>query len=183
MHSVGAAAISAAGIALLSAYGVGAQQTETVWASVAYLYHGDRTPLLGKTPPALTPLGAQQMYAQGSAFRARYLKSDEPLTSEEFLITTKAPIFDIEEHAIDNTMLTVVTNQDQYVTASALAFLQALYPPSNQTFADNAGGIEAALLADGSITDFPLRGYQYPNIESLSVLDPNSIWLVVSVWS
>lgn len=167
----------AAFLAALLSSGASAQTaaTETVWASVAYVFYGETTPdQIGSR--ALTPLGSQQLYAQGGAFRARYLTANVSLSQEQNLITTKAPIWGIEDNAIDNNMLKIVTNQDPWVTASALAFTQALYPPSNQTYTESSGGVSMAILSDGSYADYPLKGYQYPNIESLSILDPNAIW-------
>ena len=63
---------TAAALALLATGG----SAETIWSSVAYIMHGDRTPILGYPTEALTPLGAQQLYNQGMAFRARYLSNN-----------------------------------------------------------------------------------------------------------
>lgn len=148
---------------------------EEVWSVVSYLYHGEHTPLNGSNSASLTPLGAQQMYSQGKKFRSRYL-SDSTADAEQSDTTTSALIEGIESMAIDNTQLSIVSTSDPYISTGALAFLQALYPPLTQAFANNSGGLDAALLANGSLINYPMDGYQYPNLEIPSVLDPNSIW-------
>ncbi|KAI1135801.1 phosphoglycerate mutase-like protein [Hypoxylon sp. FL0543] len=149
---------------------------ETVWSSFAYVFYGERTPLRGVLSPSLTPLGAQQLYSQGSLFRARYL-SNSSLSDEDNAITTNAPIAGIERLALDNSQLAIYSTADDYVVGGALAFLQGLYPPVARTFAYNNGGENASLLSNGTMVDYPLDGYQYPNIQSLPSTDLNSVWL------
>ncbi|KAK0626930.1 histidine phosphatase superfamily [Immersiella caudata] len=168
---------SAAVLALLaassSAQTTNAPSNEHVWSSVAWVLHGERTPLWGPTvSPALTPLGAQQMFAQGSLLRDRYLREDPEEKDATF-----APIEGIERNAIDNTQLSILTNADQHMVTSVQAFLQGLYPPILQAFSENSGGIEAARFANGSIVNYPLQGYQYPAFRTASVLDFESIWV------
>jgi hypothetical protein len=165
-------------LALLLASGVAAQ-TETVWSSFAFVLYGERTPLSGPGLGAgsLTSTGAQQQLSQGSLFRARYL-TNGTLTGAQSNITDNAPIIGIERAALDNSELSIYASTDDYVTASALAFLQGLYPPVSAAFATNNGGMDAAVLANGSLIDYPLNGYQYPNIQSMSLEEPNSVWLV-----
>jgi len=146
---------------------------EHVWSSVAWVLHGERTPLWGPALyPALTPLGAQQMFAQGSLLRDRYLREDPEEKDATF-----APIIGIERNAIDNTQLTILTNTDPYMVTSAQAFVQGLYPPILQAFSENSGGIAAARFANGSIVNYPLQGYQYPAFRTVSPLDFESIWV------
>ena len=62
--------------ALPLAHGVIAQSAgtgEKVWAAVAFINHGERTPVIANLRTVLTPEGAQQMLRQGTAFRARYI--------------------------------------------------------------------------------------------------------------
>jgi hypothetical protein len=55
---------------------------------------------------------------------------------------------------------------DEYVAASAQAFLQGLYPPTNQN--SSGGTLEAVdILANGTISQAPLNGYQYPQLQSV----------------
>ncbi|KAI0598668.1 histidine phosphatase superfamily [Biscogniauxia sp. FL1348] len=153
----------------IASIGLSQSTTETVWASFAYVLHGERTPVLGDSPVTLTPLGAQQLYSQGALFRARYL-SNTTLSDEDNKITTNSPIVGLGRDAIDNSQLSIYSTTDNVVTGSTLAFLQGLYPPVT-------GGSNASTLANGSTIEYPLSGYQYPNIQTLSGLDPNSIWI------
>ncbi|KAK1832696.1 histidine phosphatase superfamily [Podospora conica] len=148
--------------------------TEHVWSSVAWILHGESTPIWGITPsPALTPIGAQQMFAQGSLLRSRYLQNLIELDEQ----AGRAPIVGIERNAIDNTQLNILTNTDEFMVTSAQAFAQGLYPPLLQTFSDSTGGIEGAMLPNGSTVNYPLGGYQYPSIRTYSILDHESIWV------
>ncbi|XDG03580.1 hypothetical protein ABKA04_003195 [Annulohypoxylon sp. FPYF3050] len=129
-----------------------AQSTnETVWSSFSYILYGERTPLQGQLAPSLTPLGAQQLYAQGALYRARYLSPNANLSAEENAITTNSPIQGIELQALDNSQLSVYSTTDDYVVGGALAFLQGLYPPVTRTFASDNGGENASTLAN--VTD------------------------------
>ncbi|KAI1506427.1 histidine phosphatase superfamily [Biscogniauxia marginata] len=154
---------------------LGQSGTETVWASFAYVLHGERTPPLGETSVILTPSGAQQLYSQGSLFRARYLSNT--LSDEEHRITTNSPIVGLEQDTLDNSQLSIYSSTDDVVTASTLAFMQGLYPPVSGTSASSNASSDASTLANGTTVEYPLDGYQYPNIQTLSGLDPNSIWL------
>lgn len=170
------------GLAALVAtsFGQYTESEETVWSSVAYILSGESTPLRGSASASgstLTPLGAQQMLQAGSVFRARYLTLNGNLTEAQSRLTTQAPIKDIELSAIDNSQLNIAATDDMRTSTSAQAFMQGLYPPAGQSVSNDSGGIAAAQLANGSILDFPLGGYQYPNIQTLSSLDPMSIWI------
>lgn len=121
---------------------------------------------MGNLRTILTPLGAQQMYKQGAAFRRRYLTLD----ATDF-------IQGMETEAIDNGQLDVYSQTDEWVVAGATAFMQGLYPPAAVTFSDTAGGQDLAHNYVGSknATDYPMGGYQYPQVETLSYLDQRSI--------
>ncbi|KAH8907329.1 histidine acid phosphatase [Coniochaeta sp. PMI_546] len=150
---------------------------ERVWSSVAYIYHGETTPARGVyTTQSLTPIGAQQMFAQGSMFRTRYLV-DSNYTDAQTSVTAHATIQGMSPLAIDNDETSAISTNDGYVSTSALAFMQGLYPPVDLAVANSAGGLRAAALANGSLIDYPLNGYQYPDIETLSTLDPDFIWI------
>ncbi|KAI2465629.1 phosphoglycerate mutase-like protein [Annulohypoxylon bovei var. microspora] len=150
---------------------------ETVWSSFSYVLYGERTPLQSQLAPSLTPLGAQQLYSQGSLFRARYLSPNANLSLQENAITTNSPISGMELQALDNSQLSIYSTTDDYVIGGALAFLQGLYPPITRTFASSNGGENASTLANGTMIDYPLDGYQYPNILSIPVTDMSSVWL------
>ncbi|KAH8203755.1 hypothetical protein TruAng_002048 [Truncatella angustata] len=168
--------IAKATLSLLLACAAPAQGVETVWSAFAYVLNGERTPFHGPgaSHGTLTSIGAQQMYSQGSLFKTRWLTT---LSGSESNVTTNAQIANLETSAIDNSQLWISSSRDEFVAAGALAFVQGLYPPSKQSFASNNGGIEAAVLANGSLIDFPLDGYMYPNIRTLSVSESESVWL------
>ena len=161
-----------AGIAGLAWLVASASAEDTIWSSVAYIFHGERTPLRTATSSSakLTPLGAQQLLAQGTALRARWL--DLNLTESQSSITGFAPIQGLETDAIDNSQLDILTTTDEYVVASAQSFMQGLYPPRRQTFLD----MESAVLANSTMVDYPLGGFQYPMIQTAGPADPNMAW-------
>ncbi|KAK0121118.1 hypothetical protein ONS96_011300 [Cadophora gregata f. sp. sojae] len=65
-----------------------------------------------------------------------------------------------------------MTTDEPYLAASALAFMQGLYPPFDTISSD-----EEAARGDGGTYEFPLNGYQYPRVATLSELDFNHIWI------
>lgn len=167
---------------LLLCHGVSAQPQPSanlnakVWAVVAYINHGEKTPTFGGLDNILTPTGARQMWRQGSAFRHRYLGSRNS-TAFSNSTTENTQIQGIATDAINNDQLTVFSQTDEWVSGGAMAFLQGLYPPSPNTFNNLAGGQQVAqdLLVSPELTDYPLGGYQYPNIETLSMTDSSSV--------
>ena len=166
-------------LAALLSCGSAQSDDERVWSSVAYIYHGETTPARGgvSITQSLTPFGAQQMFAQGSMFRARYLV-DGNVTDDQGSVTAHATIQGMEPLAFDSGQTTAISTNDGYISTSAIAFMQGLYPPSNLNVAQSAGGLSSAVLANGSIIDYPLNGYQFPDIQTLSTLDPDFIWYV-----
>ncbi|KAK2735408.1 histidine acid [Colletotrichum kahawae] len=150
----------------------------TVWASVALMMHGERTPLRSELSDVLTPRGAQQLYAQGNAFRTRYLSGITPTNSSESRVTSRAPIRDIAPNVVDHVQLHILSLPDAHVVAGAQAFLQALYPPISHTFAVDTGGSNVSFsTTSGNYTEYPLDGYQYPVIQTAGYLDQRSIGL------
>lgn len=146
-----------------------------VWGVVAYINHGEKTPTLGGFNTALTPIGARQMWRQGSAFRNRYLGTENSTTFSNS--TGNYTIQGIAKDAIDNDQLTIMSQTDDWVAAGAVAFMQGLYPPTANSFNNLAGGQEMAqdVLSNTGPIDYPLGGYQYPSIETLSLSDSASV--------
>lgn len=157
-----------------------AQSNVRVWSSVAWILYGDRTPLLSDNP-TLTPLGAQQLKAQGAALRTRYLWKSSPDDDDDIDsngLDDIAPIHGIEQYTINNRQLRAMSTTDTYNIASAMAFFQGLYPPTTIKPSNSTGGAIAATLANGTTMTYPLDGYQYPQIQTLSRLfNPDSIYL------
>jgi Histidine phosphatase superfamily (branch 2) len=141
---------------------------EHIWSTIIYSRYGDRTPYILPTANTLTPLGANQMYSAGNRFRDRYL-AGTPGNGNTI-------IQGISPFQLNNDQVSIVSLTDQFVVASAQAFMQGLYPPlqasSNATFINGQ-----SQLANGSNVLSPLDGYQYPQIDTASPLDLNSIWL------
>ncbi|KAM7206208.1 histidine phosphatase superfamily [Rhypophila sp. PSN 637] len=160
-------------LTLLAGFGSAQRDSgEHVWASVGWILHGERTPYYAPNVPSLTSLGARQMFNQGSFFRARYLDS----TGDEEADLDPAPIMGIGRNAIDNNQLDIISTNDPFIFAGALAFMQGLYPPIQQAFSNGSGGMDSAVLSNGTLVNYPLEGYQYPNIQAYGVQDPDSIW-------
>lgn len=139
---------------------------ETIWASVIYTYHGDRTPLVWPVQNMLTSLGAQQLFSAGSFFRRRYLTKTQGGKNG-------SAINDISTDALDNIEIFAMSTIDQYSAASGLAFIQGLYPPTNVSSDDDSAFATAP--SNGSEPTAPLDGYQYPRLLTFSPDDPNSI--------
>lgn len=144
-----------------------AQSTQVVWASVVYTLYGEKTPSLTSGPYNLSPLGANQLLEAGAFIRSRNIAP----SSNGSELTTAAPINGISVNAIDNSQIYALSTDDEFISGSAMAFFQGLYPPRGIPVFD-----EQDTLANGSIEGFPLDGYQYPNIGTVSPLDFNYIW-------
>lgn len=134
-----------------------------------YTHYGDRTPFVLQQHPTLTPLGAQQLYNAGATFRSRYVT---PNTGDGQQDTT---IRNISPYQLFQDEITILATNEHYISASAQAFVQGLYPPltssSNYTYITGQSP-----LANGTNVIAPLNGYQYPNLQAVSANDLNSIW-------
>ncbi|KAF5628506.1 hypothetical protein F52700_8240 [Fusarium sp. NRRL 52700] len=166
--------------ALPLAYGVIAQSAgtgEKVWAAVAFINHGERTPVISNLRTVLTPEGAQQMLRQGTAFRARYIP--DGVNNSDYQGIQAAYLQNLKPDVIDNDDLDIITQTDEWVSTGALAFMQGFYPPSPNAFDNSTGGEEIAvnLASSDNETEYPLDGYQYPSIRAPGYYDPESISL------
>ena len=140
---------------------------ETVWASVIYSYHGERTPLVLPVQNVLTPLGAQQLYSAGLFFRQRYIAATAAAQAANYAING------LLEDTLDVTQTYIMSTIEEFAIASAQAFMQGLYPPRNSSTRLDLSSI----LANGTVIQSPLGGYQYAQIYTVSPLDPNVIFL------
>ena len=143
-----------------------------VVSTFMFTMYGDNTPwALGA--PALTSLGAQQLYGAGSNMRARYV------TGESDAADIFSTIRNISPYQLSNDEITILSSDSQYISASAQAFMQGLYPPLEGVF--NSTYVSGqSMLANGTNVIAPLNGMQYPNIQTLSSYDLNSVWLAGS---
>jgi hypothetical protein len=133
--------------------------------------HGDHTPLALSSRSKLTALGSYQMYNQGVAFRNRYL---QPSDDNDYV-----GIFGIQADTLDNSQLNVESSTDECSTASAISFMEGLYPPSPHATCDLDVSSQNR-DTNSSMVDYPLCGSQYPNIRTIFPgHDPDSIWYVV----
>jgi hypothetical protein len=110
-------------IASLLARSVTSQETiveEQLLSSVIFTTYGDRTPFILPIDPTLTPLGASQLYNVGSAFRSRYISSENGTNVDS------TSIMGISPYVLDNSEIAILSTQDQYIVASASAFMQGL---------------------------------------------------------
>ncbi|KAL1998726.1 hypothetical protein VTN02DRAFT_5676 [Thermoascus thermophilus] len=140
---------------------------EKIWAVVAFTTYGDSTPTLLPRSRTLTSLGAHDLYTAGSIFRKRYIN---PITNG----TSSTRIQKISPYKLDSSEVKIYSAADQFIAASAQAFMQGLYPPLDHSY--NETYIDATdILANGSVIDSPLNGYQYPQIYTAGLTDPNSI--------
>ncbi|KAH0564799.1 hypothetical protein GP486_001812 [Trichoglossum hirsutum] len=146
----------------------------TVHGSVIFSLYGDRTPNLAPGDYILTSLGAQQLFASGSAFRARYIAS--PAENSSHNVTSGSTIPGISTFDIDNSQIYVGSVDSYHTVNSAQAFLQGLYPPVGFLTSSPILPSES-VLANGSAIDYPLNGYQYCPIHTYRPTDPNLVWL------
>jgi hypothetical protein len=150
-------------VVLSSAALISSDNVQITWASVVMAFHGEREAFLSTGSPALTPLGAQQALISGSTIRTRYIEGPDTA------ITGSYPINGISKQMNNGELYILATDYD-YVAASAQAFMQGLYPPLGGDY------VADSMLANGTLTQFPLNGYQYPTIKLISSLDFNYVW-------
>jgi hypothetical protein len=153
----------AATLALLSARLVASQDQEVIWGSVVMTMHGERTPKIFARPN-LTPLGAQQAISAGRAIRTRYIEGPDTNVTKNF------PIRGLQVNQINNTQLYILTTDEDYMAATAQAVMQGVYPPLGQLYVD-----DEAILANNTMIQYPIGGYQYPTMDTISPLDFNYV--------
>jgi hypothetical protein len=145
---------------------------QQIWGTIIFTLYGDRTPYILPETYTLTPVGAQQLYSAGTTFRNRYINP----TTDNSGYNISTAIRGLSQYVLDNDQVKIESTPDQFIEASAQAFMQGLYPPlqitTNETFVTGA-----STLADGTNVQAPLNGYQYPDIYTISRNDDNSIWI------
>lgn len=137
---------------------------QITWGTVVFTYHGEKIPYLAADGSNITPYGANQLIAAGQAIRDRYVSP--PVNASR-----SAPINGLNPDAIDNSQISILSTDDEFISTSAMAFMQAVYPPRSAWIIDSE-----SILSNKSLEQFPLNGYQYPNIETVGSLDFNYIW-------
>lgn len=154
--------------ALLLVTSVMAQQ-ETVWGSVVVALHGEKNPYLAFSDAHLTPFGANQAYNVGEVLRNRYLIPDATNKVTDF-----HPLNGMTRNMIVNSELDILTLDDDFMFGSALAILQGVYPPQGSDGPPQKTE-EHWNVTGSSLIDFPLSGYQYPNVKTVNLANSRSI--------
>ncbi|OJD21319.1 hypothetical protein ACJ73_07341 [Blastomyces percursus] len=148
-------------LALVAALAALAPQAsaETVLGAYVFARHGDRTSK--STPPTeLTSLGYQQVFNTGSYYHNRYISS-----------ASNSHILGISPEIVKPSQLVASAPDDEVLQKSAIAFLQALYPP--------AGKAAKSTLRNGTVVESPMNGYQLIAVEQVSTggNSENLAWL------
>jgi hypothetical protein len=151
---------------------VGADDTPSynTFGTVAFIRTGERTPLIASDTPKLSALGASRMYQLGQAFRGRYIDGDSGNT-----LLGKEPIIGLSTNILDSNQMLVQALNAPYVIASSQAFMQGLYPAYSITGSSYADS--TSILSNDTAINYPLDGYQYAPIDSISEFDPNSVYM------
>ncbi|KAJ6134036.1 Histidine phosphatase superfamily clade-2 [Penicillium sp. IBT 18751x] len=137
-----------------------------VWGVFAYTVHGESIPTVLTVSPGskvLTEFGANQLQAAGSSFRDRYVPTIDGNSSETAIVYLPPDSLNAED-------VSVLSMADQYVSASAQAFMQGLYPPLGESDITSSESTDNA-----TIGMTPLDGYQYAHIITLGEADPSSV--------
>ncbi|PGH01773.1 hypothetical protein AJ79_07821 [Helicocarpus griseus UAMH5409] len=144
---------------------------EKIWSSVVFTRFGDSTPYVLPSSQFLTSWGARQLMAAGAAFRYRYL-DDSGLPED-----AETRISGLSQMTLMVDEVNILSVVDQYVSASAHAFMQGFYPPAPNTTTTTGSLLDAANSVNGEYMDYPLGGYQYPEILAPSYKDPINVQL------
>jgi histidine phosphatase superfamily protein (branch 2) len=104
---------------------------------------------------------------KGSFFRSRYIGNG---------LKSEFPIIGLSQNSYNELPIEIESIDEQYATASVMAFFQAFYPPH---LLDPEVDVLVGdfIMANGTTDNYPMNGYQYPMIETRSEYDPDSIWL------
>ena len=147
-----------------------ADRHEKIWGAFVYTLHGDNTPHTSFESRTLTPLGAYQLFGAGYAIRDLYITTSS-FNATEF----SHQVSGISEYNLVNDEIDILSTTDQFVSASAQAFMQGLYPPMGETY----GSIvyDSSQSVNGTMIDYPLDGYQYSNVITAGPGDPASIYV------
>ncbi|PYH88207.1 phosphoglycerate mutase-like protein [Aspergillus ellipticus CBS 707.79] len=113
---------------------------ERVLAAYIFARHGDRTAKVLKNTE-LTDLGYNEVFDTGSYYRSRYIQAN-----------SSRHIQGINVNLVKLSQISASSPSDDVLQNSATAFLQGVYPP--------VGTAARETLADGTVVEVPLDGYQ-----------------------
>lgn len=145
------------------------QDTYQTHGAFAFIRSGERTPLITGDSQVLTAVGAQQMYKLGQSLRARWIEGENAGLGVQNIANMSTDI-------LNNDQISVQTLDKQYLVSSAQAFMQGMYPP-NAVGNSTGLGDSTGLLADGTVVQAPLNGYQYATVQSFNEFAYNSIYI------
>ena len=133
------------------------QAADTVLGVYIFSRHGDRTSKAWP-PTVLTPLGYSEIFTSGSRFRETYINGTSPIAN-------------IANNTVKLSQISASAPLDNVLMPSAQGFLQGLYPP--------VGGSSQQKLANGTVVDAPLDGYQLIPIATAGTGtgSENDVWL------
>ena len=76
----------------------------------------------------------------------------------------------------DYSQIDIITTEDPWVSTSAIAFRQAMYPPTADQTKHPLGGSDMAKdTSTGNFTQYPLGGYEYPFVRTFGTLEEGSV--------
>ncbi|CAK7267801.1 hypothetical protein SEPCBS119000_002736 [Sporothrix epigloea] len=127
---------------------------ESILGIYVFHRHGDRT-TKSYPPTVLTALGAEQAYASGEYFRQRYVADNATYR-----------VANVASDIVKLSQLSITTPVDNVLQGTANFFTQSLYPP--------AGAAAKQTLANGTVMETPLDGYQYIPVNVVSTAASSS---------
>ena len=131
------------------------QAADTVLGIYIFSRHGDRTSKAWP-PTSLTPLGYREIFTSGSRFRETYINGTSPIAN-------------IAPNTVKLSQISASAPLDNVLMPSAQGFLQGLYPP--------VGGSSQQKLANGTVVDAPLDGYQLIPVATAGTGSEDDVWL------
>lgn len=129
-----------------------------VVGSLIFGRHNDRP---AKPASYLTPIGAESQYTIGQFYRERYFGLDSSNVKSSSNEGNTTTISGLEKDGLYvNGQIYCEAESSNVILFSHYAFLQGLYPPQNVA-GTSVGNLTLAEIANGSIVQNPLNGYQY----------------------
>lgn len=110
---------------------------------------------------------------KGAFFRNRYIT----LADTTAPTNARATITGLNSHQLDNEQTIILTPNDQPTIMGAQSFMQAFYPPYTLANGTALALDPTSVLSDNTYIDNPMNGYQYPQIQTFGIYDPNLIYV------
>jgi len=136
-----------------------ADEDYTIIGSLIYGRHNDRP---AKPAEYLTPIGAESQYKIGQFYRERYFgldSSNKKVHDDDRDNSTVISALDGNGLFVNGQIYAEAVSSN-VILFSHYAFLQGLYPPQDVD-GTSVGNLTLAEIANGSVIENPLNGYQY----------------------